>query len=245
MALTKVKPGGIHADLSSAISGSANASAISGSHTSGFEFAGTVSGSSISTGSFGRVEVAGDLTVTGTGQGWVKISQTNLGGPDADVSSVEFTSGIDSTYDIYRITLLNVHIETDDKTIQMEFSTDGGSNWDAVSKVSTAFRVYGDSTLTTSSEFDLSASTNPQGFVKPGNDADQAVSGEIMMYGFSDTTYMKHYVINAAYSANNDTYFGSVVYGICDTTSAINAVRFTMNSGNIDDGTFTLYGLTK
>ncbi len=31
MALTKVKPGGIHADLSSAISGSANASAISGS----------------------------------------------------------------------------------------------------------------------------------------------------------------------------------------------------------------------
>ncbi len=44
MALTKVKPGGIHADLSSA---------ISGSHTSGFEFAGTVSGSSISTGSFG------------------------------------------------------------------------------------------------------------------------------------------------------------------------------------------------
>jgi hypothetical protein len=56
MALTKVKPGGIHADLSSAISGSANASAISGSHTSGFEFAGTVSGSSISTGSFGRVE---------------------------------------------------------------------------------------------------------------------------------------------------------------------------------------------
>ena len=66
MALTKVKPGGIHADLSSAISGSANASAISGSHTSGFEFAGTVSGSSISTGSFGRVEVAGNLTVTGT-----------------------------------------------------------------------------------------------------------------------------------------------------------------------------------
>jgi hypothetical protein len=61
MALTKVKPGGIHADLSSAISGSANASAISGSHTSGFEFAGTVSGSSISTGSFGRVEAAGDV----------------------------------------------------------------------------------------------------------------------------------------------------------------------------------------
>ena len=79
MALTKVKPGGIHADLSSAISGSANASAISGSHTSGFEFAGTVSGSSISTGSFssvvvadkvqGNLSVGGNLSVTGTGGG--------------------------------------------------------------------------------------------------------------------------------------------------------------------------------
>ena len=175
--------------------------------------------------------------------GWTLISQQNLSGTDADVSSVDFTSGIDSTYDIYRITLLNVHIETDDKTIQMEFSADGGSNWDAVSKVSTGFRVYGDSTLSTSSGFDLSASTDPQGFVTPGNDNDQATSGEIMMYGFSDATYMKHYVINSAYSANNDTYYGSFVYGICDTASAINAVRFTMNSGNIDDGTFTLYGL--
>jgi hypothetical protein len=191
------------------------------------------------------VEVAGNLSVTGTGQGWVKISQTTLGGPDANASSVEILSGIDSTYDIYRITLLNLHVEEDDKRIQIEFSADGGSTWDAVSKTSAAFRVYGDSTLSTSSDFDLSASGDPQGFVKPGYDNDQGTSGEIMMYGFSDTTYMKHYVINSAYSANNDTYFGSFVYGICDTTSAINAVRFTMDSGNIDDGTFTLYGLTK
>ena len=63
MALTKVKPGGIHADLSSAISGSANASAISGSHTSGFEFTGTVSGSSISTGSFGSTNIMGNLNI--------------------------------------------------------------------------------------------------------------------------------------------------------------------------------------
>ena len=50
MALTKVKPGGIHADLSSA---------ISGSHTSGFEYSGTISGSSISTGSFGVMRADG------------------------------------------------------------------------------------------------------------------------------------------------------------------------------------------
>ncbi|MDP6585458.1 MAG: hypothetical protein QF535_12445, partial [Anaerolineales bacterium] len=53
----------IAAPLASVISGSANASAISGSHTSGFEFAGTVSGSSTSTGSFGSTNIMGNLNI--------------------------------------------------------------------------------------------------------------------------------------------------------------------------------------
>ena len=60
MALTKVKPGGIHADLSSAISGSVT------------NPSGNVSGSSTSTGSFGRVEAG---SVEGT---LVTAAQTNI-----------------------------------------------------------------------------------------------------------------------------------------------------------------------
>ena len=60
----ELQVGGTIVPSGTAVSSSfAQKTAISGSHTSGFEFAGTVSGSSVSTGSFGRVEVAGDVTV--------------------------------------------------------------------------------------------------------------------------------------------------------------------------------------
>ena len=33
--------------------------------------------------------------------------------------------------------------------------------------------------------------------------------------------------------------------GYCNTTSAIDAVQFTMNGGNIDSGVIKMYGLSK
>jgi hypothetical protein len=42
---------------------------------------------------------------------------------------------------------------------------------------------------------------------------------------------------------NNDYSMDTFVAGYGNTTSAVNAVRFQMSSGNIDDGIIKLYGV--
>ena len=46
-------------------------------------------------------------------------------------ASIEFTSGIDSTYDSYVFKFINIHPQTDDINFEVNFR-DGGSLYDAV-----------------------------------------------------------------------------------------------------------------
>ena len=53
-------------------------------------------------------------------------------------SSISFTSGIDSTYDSYIFKIVNFHPSTNVDGLFVNFSTDGGSNWN-VTKTTTTF----------------------------------------------------------------------------------------------------------
>jgi hypothetical protein len=63
------------------------------------------------------------------------------------------------------------------------------------------------------------------------------------LFNPSSTTYVKHFIgrANNYYQADYsmDNYFAG--YG--NTTSAVNAIRFQMSSGNIDAGTILMYGI--
>ena len=52
-----------------------------------------------------------------------------------------FTSGIDSTYKLYIFKWINLNPATDAQTVKVNFSTDGGSNYN-MSKTVTALLVY-------------------------------------------------------------------------------------------------------
>jgi len=56
-------------------------------------------------------------------------------------ASIEFTSGLDSTYDSYVFKFINIHPATDDVYFQFNLSTDGGSNYN-VTKTTTSFEAY-------------------------------------------------------------------------------------------------------
>jgi hypothetical protein len=56
-------------------------------------------------------------------------------------ASIEFTSGIDSTYDIYKWEYTSIHPQNDIADFQLNFSSDGGSNYN-VTKTTTNFRAY-------------------------------------------------------------------------------------------------------
>ena len=77
-----------------------------------------------------------------------------------------------------------------------------------------------------------------------GNDNDQNLSSEITLYNPSSTTYVKHYLVNTQHNERSDYLDASKLAGYFNTTSAIDAIRFSVSSGNIDAGTISLYGIS-
>ena len=163
-------------------------------------------------------------------------------------ASISFTSGLDSTYKVYKFVFVNMHPASDNVNFQFNMSTDSGSNYN-VTKTTTAFRTFhneSDSTANLSYDTgsDIAQGTGFQ-FISPsiGNENDESASGELTIFNPSSTTYVKHFIsrLNDVHEqpASVDWY----VAGYANTTSAVNAVQFSMSSGNISAGTIYLYAI--
>ena len=161
-------------------------------------------------------------------------------------ASVEFTTGIDSTYPIYKFEFINCHPATNNVKFQFNLTTDG-TNFN-VTKTSTYFAAYhsevDDAGLAYSTGSDLAQSTSDQPIAEDvGSDNDQAPSGSLFLYNPSSTTFVKHYLAIMSNSQQTDYSQHIFVGGYGNTTSAITGVRFKFASGNIDAGTIKLYGI--
>ena len=164
-------------------------------------------------------------------------------------ASIEFTSGIDSTYKEYVFYFVNMHPELDGGYFYVNFSTDGGSNYN-VTKTTTAFKArHSENDATAVLQYvsggDLAQGTGNQPIALDGvgNGADESVSGYLHLFNPSSSTYIKHFIINSNSYIDNDNSVNSFVAGYCNTTSPINAVRFIQQSGNLDAGEILLFGI--
>ena len=163
-------------------------------------------------------------------------------------SSIEFTSGIDSTYDIYQFEFIAIHSSGDNVSLQFNLSTDGGSNYN-VTKTTTFFQAQhsedgATSELNYETASDLAQSTGYQQLARSfGSDNDQAGVGILQLFNPS-STFVKHFIANFSNYKHNDRNEHSYVAGYGNTTSAVNAIRFQMSSGNIDAGTIKMYGIS-
>jgi len=164
-------------------------------------------------------------------------------------ASIEFTSGIDSTYDSYVFKFINIHSSADSGVgFYFNGSTDGGSNYN-VTKTTTFFRTYHNEadTLTTLSYEtgdDLAQSTADQALIVGlGNQNDENAVGTLQIFNPSSTTFVKHFISTGQLNNNGDFSVESFVAGYFNTTSAINAVKFYLSSANIDDGIIKMYGV--
>ena len=163
-------------------------------------------------------------------------------------STISFTSGIDSTYKEYIFKFINIHQATDIAFLTFNGSVDTGSNYN-VTKTTTFFNAYhdeGDSStgLTYQTGNDLAQSTDFQKLAEGGSDNDQSISGEMFLFNPSDTTFVKHFISRFNMYSRSDYTQDHYIAGYFNTTSAIDAVQFKMNSGNIDAGTIKLYGVS-
>ena len=95
---------------------------------------------------------------------------------------------------------------------------------------------------------DLAQSTNFQrlGF-NLDNSNEDSFSGTLTIFEPYSSTFVKHFISTNNYTydgdANEQYTFNTFVAGYFNTTTALTRFRFKMESGNIDAGTFKLYGI--
>jgi len=185
-----------------------------------------------------------DLSSNATGTGGMTLLSTQTASSD---STVTFDSSIDSTYKEYIFKYYDVHPATDGARLSVNFR-DGSTAYDAT-KTSTFFEVYqneaGSSTaLSYVTDYDLAQSTAVQSLGYVGNGNDESLAGTLHLFDPSSTTFVKHFIATTPGHHNSNLALTSHVAGYCNVTAAIDGVQFSMSSGNIDAGTFKMYGVS-
>jgi len=167
---------------------------------------------------------------------------------DGSDSNATFTSGIDSTYDKYLFIINNIHPQTDNTTFGFNGSADSGSNYN-VTKTTTFFRATqeeNDSSAALSYETgkDIAQGTGDQQLAQSlSGDNDGNVSGKLWLFKPSSTTFVKHFIATVNETHGGDISINTHVAGYFNTTSAVDAVRFQMASGEIQGGTIQMFGV--
>ena len=162
-------------------------------------------------------------------------------------ATIDFTTGIDSTYDSYVFKFIDIHGSADDTFFQVNFR-DGGASFDAT-KTTTVFRAYhfedgSGGVLQYETDHDLAQSTGVQKLAQGcGSDNDQNTVGTLHLFNPSNTTFVKHFISKTSTIHGSNGAYTWNVAGYCNTTVAIDGAQFSMSSGNIDDGIIKMYGV--
>lgn len=181
------------------------------------------------------------------GSSWALIqSQTAPGG--AGVSSIDFTTGINTTYNHYCFLINGLVPSTSTDDLWLRISTDGGSTWPSGGTDYRHSRLYFDS--------------QPSGVTAPGANIDSKIvlatgmyvtggtglDGRVWLSNPGDGTFFKSIRGDLSYFTNPAAaYYSNVLSGgsYLSATTAINGIRFKCSTGNIKSGTIALYGIKK
>jgi len=185
-----------------------------------------------------------------TGLGSMTFIKKLTASSSATLSFVDGASSVvlDNTYKEYLFTFKNIHPSAD-ANLMINFSIDGGSNYN-VTKTSTFFNAWHDEANTSTSleyntDADLAQSTSNQNltYYNISNDNDSSTSGTLKLFNPSSTTFVKHFISDTHIMTPANFAIRQFCAGYCNTTSAVDAVQFSMSSGNIDAGDICLYGI--
>ncbi len=159
----------------------------------------------------------------------------------ANDATAAFTGFDAAKYDAYKIVYSNVIPATDSTSLDMQFSSDGGTTWDVGASDYVYLRAAWTWDLAT---FGETTSTKIRlGSFAIGSAANEdGVSGEINIYG-------PHLAKRTRISSNQvglgsgGRLIGGLVWAKRDSAVATNAIRLFMDAGNLESGTITMYGM--
>ena len=161
-------------------------------------------------------------------------------------ATISFTSGIDSTYKEYLFTFNNIHASTQ-AHFQVNFSIDSGSNYNVSKTTSFFFASHNEGDSATSLSYQDGHDIVGTGAHSLGlsfsSDTDAGGAGYMHLYDPGNATFAKHFIAVTGGFTDSDYYNTNYTTGYVNTTSAVDAVQFSMASGNIDAGDICLYGI--
>jgi hypothetical protein len=163
-------------------------------------------------------------------------------------ATLDFTSGLTSTYDHYIFKFIDIHPATDGAAFSFQADTGTNTNYNQ-SITSTFFRSVlseGDDSpaLGYVPDNDLVGATSFQVLANgTGNGNDECLAGTLTIFSPASTVLVKHFTATANELIASDQTYNLFCAGYFNQTAALTRVRFKMSSGNIDSGTIKMYGV--
>ena len=165
----------------------------------------------------------------------------------ANVAAIDFTTGIDGTYEEYELHIIEAVPATNGANPWLRTSTDGGSTFAATggdyfwqngrSKGTTSTVTNGGNdaklVLTDAAVFSTASSGGVSGVVRFFNPAGTAASKRFI------------WMLGSAEDTGSTTMTMTTGMGARTATADIDAIRFMFSTGNITSGKFKLYGVSK
>ena len=161
------------------------------------------------------------------------VSSVIIGGGSSGSSSYNFAI---NTNDPYLLTYQNVFMSNDGASFSTRFTVSGtgdsSSNYDQAS-----IGMYSNTTFYRSGNVNLNALTN----YGMGTTTQESQSGWWYLYNFANASQYSFMVMNSINVTETPEYVGAVKGADLKESQATDGVQIYANSGNISNGTFTLY----
>ena len=200
-----------------------------------------------------------DYSDTSGAGGLIALATAHQATTDGDdgTATFDFTSGINSTYDVYLFELNGmIPHGTAQLGVQADVGTATSYAQTNTSMVNTFYHAAADNSVGHGGHG--GPTDNDSGFFKFGppqkgsgsddNEDRGAVGGYMYLFNPSSTVFEKHFIMKMGGTANSGGAHYTELYegaGYFQQTAAITRIRFKYSSGNIDGGRITMYGLAK
>jgi hypothetical protein len=201
------------------------------------------------TGAVGTVLTGTGANVTPTFQSPATITpglKFLASGTASSSASIDFTSLIDGTYDVYVFELNALLVQTNSVSLYARVSDDAGATWKATSYRWAAL-LTDDLPASTAVGSTSDVGVNIIGGAFASNVAANVITGTVKLYSPNTAGILKNIVSATQYLDTGSANF------VCPTgggqwtggTGALNGMRFIPSSGNIVSGTIRMYGVSK
>tara|TARA_R100000149_G_C5835083_1_gene109185 strand:- start:13 stop:534 length:522 start_codon:yes stop_codon:yes gene_type:complete len=168
----------------------------------------------------------------------VLIQETTV---SSAVASVTLT-GIDSTYDVYKVVLNKVSVDTENSHLRFRVTVSGSpdttSNYDKAVKKLRTDTTFTNTTATNDDYGRCSASST-------GTGTGETSEVIIYLFNFANANEYSFLTYEEAMLSYHPTLFGSQGGAVHTVAQACDGIQFYHHNGDINGGTFKLYGLKK